>query len=272
MLNTLISMLAALCALMYSASGLPLGPLSVPPDADTYRIEVDVTNQITTVFARADGRVVRQMICSTGLGESTPLGDFRLEPSRDNDRSEWYYIDKYKCFVKYPTRIQGPILFHSLPYNGMDMERLDVAAAAELGSRASHGCIRMNWEDARWIAENCPDGTAVRIFFGAARKDALRKVLLERAFIEDDNNNYAGFAAGVSAASQTLGLGASGEEVAALQENLVSLGLLIGPVTGVYDSETVSAVTRFQRATGRRATGSADEALRQRIASAAQSE
>lgn len=271
MLKAIVTMIAALCALNAFPSELPVMPAASPPTAETYRIEVDITNQITTVCANEDGHIVRQMICSTGRGESTPLGTFKLEASRDTDRSEWYYIGNYQCYVRYPTRIQGPILFHSLPYTAMDLASVDAEAAAELGSRASHGCVRLNWEDAKWIAENCPDGTTVRIFSGAARKNALRAALLERAYIEGGDAAYAQFAEDANAVnSQTIGLGVSGNTVSALQEDLATLGLLNGPVTGLYDGETVSAVTRFQRASGQRATGSADAALCRRIAEAAQ--
>ena len=41
-------------------------------------------------------------------------------------------------------------------------------AVEELGTRASHGCVRLRWEDARWIATHCPDGTTVKLFIGIA--------------------------------------------------------------------------------------------------------
>lgn len=257
------SMLAMLCAMLLAAAAFTAGAES---DAETYRIEVDITNQITTVYTSADRAIVRQMLCSTGRYDSTPLGTMKLEASRANDRSEWYYIDKYKCYVKYPTRIQGPILFHSLPYLGMDMARIDEQSVQELGTRASHGCIRMNWQDAKWIAENCPDGTTVSIFFGAARKDALRAALKSHSFSADEGESYAQFAADANAMNtSTFGLGVSGEGVAALQESLTALGYMRGEVTGTYDGDTMAAVIRYQLAAGLSATGNADAALRDRI-------
>lgn len=266
MRRSIIAMIAALCALLCLASRqAAVAEPAALPAAGTYRIEVDITNQVTTVFSGTDGHIVRQMICSTGRYDgSTPLGSFKLEASRTFDRSEWYYIDKYKCYVKYPTRIKGPILFHSLPYGGKDLALLDTEAEAELGVRSSHGCIRMRLEDARWIAENCADGTEVEIYASDEQDDALRAALLEQSFVEEAPIDQP-----ADAAFTALGLGATGDEVSALQEDLVALGLVKGPPSGIFDLETVSAVISFQVSLEQRATGSVDAALRQQIAEAA---
>ena len=258
-----ISVIALLCALvLLSPRPAARAEAAAMPVAGTYRIEVDITNQVTTVFSGADGHIVRQMICSTGRYDgSTPLGDFKLEATRTYDRSEWYYIEKYKCYVKYPTRIKGPILFHSLPYGGMDMSKLDTEAEDELGIRSSHGCIRMRLEDARWIAENCADGTEVKIFSSDEPDEALRAALLEQSYMEQASTAEVAF--------EVLGLGSTGDAVSALQEDLIALDLVKGPASGIFDLETVSAVINFQISLELRATGSVDAYLRQRIADAA---
>lgn len=254
-------LLVALCLLPLAAGGLCEAGAS--PDDKTYRIEVDITNQITTVYCTGDRSVACQMICSTGLGQSTPLGTFQLEPSRERDRSEWYYIDKYKCYVKYPTRIQGPILFHSLPYLGMDMSRVDEQAAQELGRRASHGCIRLRWEDAQWISTHCPDGTTVKLFIGAAKKPALREALLKKTFCADAGLTYADYLKSALGddARPALGLGTSGDAVAALQRGLTALGFMRGDITGLYDEATAAAVARYQCSSGMSPTGVANAYL-----------
>lgn len=270
MFKIIASCFVALCTAFY-----PADKLAVPeaaPTAQTYRIEVDITNQITTVYHNADQTVARQMICSTGRGNSTPLGTLKLEQSRESDRSEWYYIGKYKCYVKYPTRIQGPILFHSLPYLGMEMSRLDRQAVEELGTRASHGCVRLRWEDAKWIADHCPDGTTVKLFVGAAKKVALHNALLREGYDDQSGIPYDEFlkAACGDAVCGTLSLGASGVEVAALQENLAALGLLDVEASGVYDDATAAAVARFQRWIHFVPNGIANAGMREEIKTAAQ--
>ena len=48
-------------------------------------------------------------------------------------------------------------------YDEADPDTLRVNSVYALGSKASHGCVRLQVEDARWIFENCRKGTIVRI-------------------------------------------------------------------------------------------------------------
>lgn len=243
-------LLAILCAALCSMLTPALGAAST---ADSYAIEVDVANQITTVFRRSDGAIVRQMICSTGVGNCTPLGEFRLEATREStDRQPWYYIVNYRCYVKYATRITGSILFHSIPYADRDLTSIDENALGQLGSKASHGCIRLNWEDAYWIACNCPDGTRVSIYNGATRKSALRDLLLTESYTITRGQSYKQFIdEGLqSHSAEALRHGETGDAVARLQARLIALGYLCGGVTGIYDGATVVAVMRYQADSG----------------------
>ena len=255
----------ALCATLCVLAALPTA--AVAATANTYTIEVDVANQITTVYRAIDGAIVRQMICSTGENDRTPKGSFKLEKSRVEDRSEWYYIGAYACFVKYPTRIKGHILFHSLPYAEKNMESLDRESAARLGIPASHGCIRLRWQDAKWIAENCPDGTAVRIYTGICKRDSLRALLLKGSYTNLDGMCYDDFAGQTQPTNsrESLGPGATGEAVAALQRSLAGLGFFAGTPSGIYDNSTVAAVSRFQSAAGLTVNGLADATLVRRV-------
>ena len=253
----------ALAFLLAAILIVPTGALAVQADGK-YRIEVDVANQITTVYRTEDGSIARQMICSTGANDSTPRGTFHLQVSRPTDRKEWYFIGKYQCYVKYPTRIKGAYLFHSLPYEAKDLDSVDAEAEARLGSKASHGCVRLRWEDAQWIAENCPDGTETRIFTGAVNQSALRELLLRRSY--RGRINYERFIAALSEeAHRTMRRGDSGEDVEALQRKLGELGCFSGKVSGEYDSATVVAISRYQTARGMAATGLATPALVERI-------
>ena len=164
-------------------------------EAILYAVEVDLTNQITTVY-RAEGRedrhIVRQMICSTGSGgkDATPLGEFETETHYPEERGEWYWIKQYKVYVQYPTRFNGPILFHSIPYADKDLATIDRQALGELGEPTSHGCVRLRSEDAKWIALNCPDGTPVRVYESGERNEALRAQLLRRTYDAEAWRSY----------------------------------------------------------------------------------
>ena len=179
-----------------------------------YAVEVDLTNQITTVY-RAEGRedadIVRQMICSTGRGgeDATPLGEFEMKQHYPEERGEWYWIKKYQVYVQYPTRFNGPILFHSIPCAKKDTSTIDEQALSELGSPTSHGCVRLRAEDAKWIALNCPDGTAVRVYEGEEVDEPLRAQLLRRTYDAENWPSYeaylsADFSAGFTGAVEEL--------------------------------------------------------------------
>lgn len=225
--------------------------------ASSYYIKVDIKNQITTVYRSSDDAVVRQMICSTGTGNNTPRGTFSITTRTSTDRKPWYYLSKYKCYVKYATRITGPILFHSLPYNSKNMDDIDTTALKRMGKKASHGCVRLYWEDAKWIAENCPNGTKVRIFDNGSSKTSLKKLLKNESYSIDSGLTYAQFKASDYKTSEegAYGRGATGDEITALQNRLLSLGFFSASITGTYDNGTISAILRYQAATGREQTG-----------------
>ena len=77
--------------------------------------------------------------------------------------NRWHWFEKFKCWAQYSYRITGNILFHSVLYDEADPDTLRVNSVYALGSKASHGCVRLQVEDARWIFENCRKGTIVRI-------------------------------------------------------------------------------------------------------------
>ena len=178
--------------------------------ASPYAIEVDITNQIVTVYRaedRSEGGVVRQMICSTGENECTPVGRFTLNQRNSAERTKWYAIPTYDCYVQYVTRIIGGYLFHSLPYAEKDEATLDTEAAALLGTPASHGCIRLRPEDAEWIAKNCPNGTPCHIYHSWEVDEGLRGLLLHSYAEGGEWASYADFAqgaGGLAAAVQSM--------------------------------------------------------------------
>lgn len=137
-----------------------------------YRLVVDVDQQ--KVFAYAwDGEgytsLVREMICSTGTIETpTPVGVYS---EKTGPLNVWHKFRAYNCWAQYSYVIQGGILFHSvLYYNRVDETTgeethgyLDRASLENLGTRQSHGCVRLAVEDAQWIYNNCPRNTEVEV-------------------------------------------------------------------------------------------------------------
>lgn len=241
-------------------------PMSGALAESKYYITVDLTNQIVTVYDSEkktdDINIVRQMICSTGRNATpTPTGTVRL-PSKSSasERSEWYYFPKFKCYAKWATRIRGGILFHSTLFTAAKKGPTSSSTRA-LGSKASHGCVRLRVEDAKFIAKNCPSGTKCRIYASGKTNSSLRSKLKKKTFIRDDQT-YDSFL-GRQPAECTLPLskGSAGTLVTELQTRLQALGFYPGKVNGTMGSSTVAAVKDFQAACGIQATGSVDQAL-----------
>ncbi len=129
-----------------------------------YKIGVDISKQRVYVY-KWDGSSYSEQVesfkCSTGMeGYDTPTGTYQSGGKVTYD--EWYYFSDYNCYAKYAYRIVGGILFHSVLYNSSKKGPTN-SSVRNLGRRASHGCIRLAVEDAKWIFDNCPLGTTVVI-------------------------------------------------------------------------------------------------------------
>ena len=239
-------------------------PLSLPgasaEGGTQYYIEVDVGNQIVTVYDTADMSIVRQMLCSTGRKiQWTPLGDYVLPADEKNtDRDPWYQIGG--MFVRYATRISGKILFHSIPYNFKSLNCIDRDCLRRFGMPASHGCIRLRWEDARFIAENCHAGTRVKIMCSEKRNDELRALLYQESFDALKGFSYESFL-GISSDPDVMDRRSQGQKVLDLQYRLRDLGVYDGAMSGAYDSATINAVRLEQCLMGMDASGLASPAF-----------
>ena len=137
--------------------------------AGNYYIKVNVGTCVTTVYKK-DGTPYKAMICSPGAGNNTPIGTF-YTPAK----YRWKML-MGPSYGQYSTRIYGGVLFHSVYYwvNG-DPTTMDVSAYNLLGTRQSHGCIRLLVKVAKWIYDNCPLGTKVITFWGTSADDPLGK-------------------------------------------------------------------------------------------------
>lgn len=129
-----------------------------------YYIKVSIADQRVYIYRWVDGEydfLIKDMICSTGMGNSTPKGTFVSTGHRD---VRWHYFVDFNCWAQYAFVIQGGILFHSILYNRPDESTLRLKSIKQLGHKASHGCVRLMPEDARWIYENCHRGQVIEIY------------------------------------------------------------------------------------------------------------
>lgn len=252
--------LAALLLLACAPGALAAKEYTMP-----YYITVDVSSQIVTVYETATQSIVRQMICSSGAHDRTPLGTFTMpRAERKSYRVAWYYISAYSRYVKYASRIYKGILFHSIPYMRKSLLSIDKEAADTFGYPTSHGCIRMRWQDCQFIAENCLAGTKVKIYKSGERNDDLRELLLQESYDASTGLSYDSFL-GIPSEEGVLGRFSEGQEVLNLQYRLRDLGLYGGELNGVYGSATVNAVRVAQYLLGEDASGMATADFQSKI-------
>lgn len=149
-------------------------PVSVPPvtsapvsassmgtatkTASSYKIKVSNAKQTVTVYDSSN-QVVKSFVCSTGLDGAdteTPVGTYTVA-----ERGESFFSQTYQQGAYYWTQFYGDYLFHSVPFD--KNRQIETAEAAKLGTKASHGCVRLTIENAKWIYDNIPRGTTVVI-------------------------------------------------------------------------------------------------------------
>ena len=254
----------------------------VPPDATAkptaeptpepdpaFHIVVDVNNQVVIVYGRDENgdytQVVREMICSTGTKRNpSPVGDWTLNGRKAN----WCYFPAWGDYARYWTRINASVAFHSVIYMKVNTMSLSVKSYKNLGSRASHGCVRLLVSDAKWIYDNVEAGTVVTI------TDSLPSDPELKASVKQPELNYSNMLpyetpkpteepTYVSGAQPPMPLqemkkNSSGEDVWWLQKKLTELGYYSGKCSGTYLDGTANAVKEFQKDHDLKQTGTAD--------------
>ena len=168
---------------------LPIGY----PAPDTYRIIVDLTWQGVMVFSKdpETGEYtvpVRYMLCSTGsgrVGSETRTGVFKMKPTKVR-------FGKFASSpesAQYWSLIFSKTYFHSTLYNKRrDLSSVQKQSYTMLGSKASHGCIRLTVPDARWIYYNICYDTEVEIRTGS-KNDEQTKAIREQLHIAEWKDN-----------------------------------------------------------------------------------
>jgi lipoprotein-anchoring transpeptidase ErfK/SrfK len=130
-------------------------PKNKHADKTIYLVQVDLNKQQMTVWETKNGvkKRIRTMPCATGKRYTpTPKGSFKMKPI-----GKFLYDRKYHCYLKYVIQFKGSCLIHSVPVSatGRVLDRT-------MGKPASHGCIRLRIEDAKWLYQ-LPSGTKVLI-------------------------------------------------------------------------------------------------------------
>ena len=157
-----------------------------------YFIRINRTANIVEVFSLGESgetKLVKTMLCSVGLSEAggdgneTPLGSYEIY-----EKYRWRPLFG-DVQGQYAIRFNGHILFHSVPYKSQDEGTLKPGEYNKLGEPASLGCIRLSVADAKWIYDNCEDGTEVEVIEGAEAEPFEKPLGIKVA----DDSEYAGW-------------------------------------------------------------------------------
>ena len=256
--------------MLFSGEAVPASATPRPsptPAPAQYTLMVDRLNQIVRAYTYDETGaytvLVREMICSTGTSKyPTPLGT-TIMPSK---RARWGYFPTWDSHAQYLTRIDSANAFHSVLYYQADETLLAESSFHDLGTPASHGCVRLYVSDAKWIYDNCKAGTIITVYEGeydpeytmTLRRSLNTETLRERSLPKPtptpvySRENW-------PRSYRTLYRGRQGEDVYMLQMRLKELGYYHGTITGGYYGGTIKAVEAFQRDHGLTVDGAAGE-------------
>ncbi|MDO4534858.1 MAG: L,D-transpeptidase [Clostridium perfringens] len=119
---------------------------------------VNISEQKTYIYTGSinNWSLEKEFVCSTGIeNKETPVGIFEVQT-----RAPWFFASKYGQGGKYYVQFMGNYLFHSIPF----AEDQETILDETLGEPASHGCIRLDTNNAKWLYDNVLDGSKIIIY------------------------------------------------------------------------------------------------------------
>lgn len=131
------------------------------PSHTAYFIWLDIAHQKVNIFNGSNNNwhLIKSMICSSGKA-STPT----VKGTFTAGNKGLYFLTDYtiggntvEATCKYYTQITSNYLFHSVIYNSNGSKIID----GTLGVPVSHGCVRLSIDNAKYIYDNIPAGTAI---------------------------------------------------------------------------------------------------------------
>lgn len=139
----------------------------------SYRVVVDLTNQICTVYGiYSDGKakpIMSEWVSTAGKGHTTPTGNFKIQGASGGRKAKYRTakMSSGKSYAEYLCRFHGGKCMHGVPYKTRNTKGYVYKGEFnKLGTPRSAGCVRMPIKLARYIYNNCPVGTPVTVLKG----------------------------------------------------------------------------------------------------------
>lgn len=143
----------------------------------SYRIEIDLTNQIGTVYGIYSDKSAKVMmsefVSTARKGKTTPTGNFKIQGASGGRKAKLRTakMESGKSYAEYLCRFHGAKCMHTVPFRKRQTTgHVNKTEFNKLGSPASGGCVRMPWKLAHYIYTKCPVGTPVKVFRGVKGK------------------------------------------------------------------------------------------------------
>ena len=191
-----------LCAALLAACALPgrTGAMNelLNTDPEKFYILLDLVNQVVTVYEKDEygeyTRIVRRFLCTTGrtavdpedpndTATPTPRGIWKIG-GRERFGKFANFSGEY---ARYWTQIVGSVFFHSIMFGNRTVNSLQRSAFNNLGRSASHGCVRLYVEDARWLYYYACPGTCIRVSDSEKKDSSLRGALKTKLSFSEYN-------------------------------------------------------------------------------------
>ena len=177
-----------ICALMLAGCAAPVSapaaeaeatpaPTAEPTPEPTpvqvefpYYLYVEKGSYTLTIYKADDRGEYTEVVAAYRIahgGNKTPAGSFTL----GGDRERWHEFPD-GGFVQFATRYHKRLYIHSPLYgeeNNGYMWPKYYDGELGIGKESTGGCLRMVTEAARFIYENCPEGTVLEIVNGAPK-------------------------------------------------------------------------------------------------------
>ncbi len=136
--------------------------------SNSYWLKVNQKRNVITAYKKVGGKwkPIRAMLCSTGVNY-TPATTTYNGTWRTSSKKRWLTMSldgQFFDYGQYTAHLYGGIYIHSVWYYAPKHNAQARAEFNKLGTKASHGCIRVSTADAKWMYDTCPAGTKVTVY------------------------------------------------------------------------------------------------------------
>lgn len=146
---------------------------------DTYITIINQNKQSLEIYEKVEDsykRVIETQVSTGTIETPTPNGWFIVK----SHRGEYSFIPRYQLGTPYFVQLKGGYLLHGLPMNAK--RQIPEYIKAALGSKASHGCIRLPMDTARFVYRNIKEGSLVVIDNDPPAIDEIVKIVKDSRY------------------------------------------------------------------------------------------